>query len=148
MKNLVGKNVWLLDGDIKNGLSLGSKELYTIKKVKSGKECHDWSNHYIIEKDGKKLEVSEYQCVFPLNETGNKSADIEKYLTENGISLCSVSEHEDNTISAEIEGDWKHEHGWSNDLMSYIGYDFIDEDVIEDVEDDYYVSTHFYGPAA
>jgi len=141
MKNLLGKKVWKLDGDIYKGLSLGSKDLYTIKSVKKGRGC----NNYVIEKDGVKQEVSEYNCVVAMCDTGNKVADIFRYLTDNDACPSSADMTKKGGIAVSIEwGDWKHEHLWCDELMGYIGYKLDREKVTADDGSDCYSATRFY----
>ena len=41
----IGKKVWLLDGSRERGFELNSTETYTLKEVKSGKDCGTpWEN--------------------------------------------------------------------------------------------------------
>ena len=49
--------------------------------------------------------------------------------------------------NVEIEvywGDWKHDHRWCNDLMSYIGYECREEVVTEEDGSDCYSATHYF----
>ena len=58
---------------------------------------------------------------------------------------CEINENENGCISIEIEwGDWKHDHRWCNDLMSYIGYECRDEVVTEEDGSDCYSATHYF----
>ena len=144
-KKLIGKKVWLLDGDIYHGLTLGSKQTYTVKEVKSGKDCGDWADHYVVEKDsdGQTLEVCEFQVVFALQDD-----NIFRYLMDNEV-YADVSEIREGTVTVEINwGDWKHEHLWCRDLMGYIGYEKIDERVTEENGDDAYSAIHTYRKTA
>lgn len=143
----VGKKVWLLEGDVFKGLHLTSKETYTVKEVKPSCKCKRINvpcEHYVLEKDGKTIEVEEYNCIFVPDESMEKSAQIETFLSENGVYPYEVSE-DDKHVTVHIEwGDWKHDHAWCDTLMSYIGYEFEDEVETEEDGSDCYSSDHFY----
>ena len=137
----IGKKVWLLDGSLGMGFRLKSKKTFTVVEWKSGKEIHDWANHFVIKDDenGNAIEVKEYQVVFAL-EDGN----IHDYLGSNDV-CAEVSTNSIGVVAVGIEwGDWKHEHLWCKDLMEYIGYKEIGSEVTEEDGSDCYSATHYY----
>lgn len=70
--------------------------------------------------------------------------EVQKYLQEHEVFGEVFSINEDN-ICVEIEwGDWKHEHGYCDYLMSEIGYTKSGEDVTETDGSDCYSSIHYY----
>ena len=141
MENKIGKKVWLLDGTLERGFTLKNKEIFIIKEVKNGRDCNDWANHYVIEKDGKKIEVREFQCIFVPTEID----DIYNYLNENDACPSEVYKDSEECVVVQIDwGDWKHDHRWCNDLMSYIGYECRDEVVTEEDGSDCYSATHYF----
>ena len=92
---------------------------------------------------GQTLEVREFQVVFAL-----AGDNIYQYLADNEI-YAEVSDAPDGTVTVDISwGDWKHEHLWCRDLMSYIGYEKIDERVTEENGDDAYSAIHTYRKTA
>lgn len=48
------------------------------------------------------------------------------------------------TASIEIDGDWKHDHGYADYVMEQNGFKKLSENVIEDTECDWYNSIHYY----
>ena len=55
---------------------------------------------------------------------------------------------EDNgQINIDIDGDWKHDHGFCDNLMESLGYRKIDEFLLEPSEDDWYNARHIYKAA-
>ena len=141
----IGKKVWLFDGSLEHGFYLRSKDTFTLKEVKMGKDCHDWANHFVIEhdSDGQTIEVREFQVVFAL-----VGSNIYQYLSDNEI-YADVYENPEGIVSVEISwGDWKHEHLWCRDLMNYIGYTETDSRVTEDDDSDTYSVIHYYAKAA
>lgn len=149
MESKIGKKVWLLDGTLQTGFRLKSKDIFIVKDVKKPKECDDWCEHYIIEKDGKSIEVSEFNCIFVLTETNDKLTDIYNYLKSNELYPYDVFANSDDCVAVHIEwGDWKHEHGWCDDLMGYIGYVCGNEVVTEEDDSDCYSATHYYSKTA
>ena len=145
MENKIGKKVWLLDGTLQMGFRLKSKDIFIVKEVKDGRDCNDWANHYIIEKDGKSIEVREFQCIFVPTETDDELTNIYNYLKENGAYPSDVYKNGEDSVSVQIDwGDWKHEHRWCNDLMRYLGYTCGDEVVTEENGSDCYSATHYF----
>lgn len=135
----IGKKAWLLNGTVFNGLHLDDKTEYTINAVKSAKESNDFCEHIILQdKDGKLTEVKEYNVVVAFN--GNFT----EYLSDNDC-YADAGEESDGNVNVYIEmGDWKHSHLWCRDLMDYIGYKEIAEDVTEEDGSDCYSSIHIF----
>lgn len=137
----IGKKVWLLDGSLERGFQLKSKDTYTLKEVKLGKDCGDWANHFVIERDsdGQVMEVMEFQVIFSIVDN-----NIYEYLSYNDL-YAEVGETPIGAISVDISwGDWKHEHLWCKDLMRYIGYKEIGSRVTEEDCSDTYSAIHYF----
>ena len=136
----IGKKAWLLIGSALKGLHLDSKEEYTIKEVKSGKECNDYCEHIVLEdKDGKLIEVQEYNVII------TPSNGIEQYLSDNDCSVADVSNSSANKVAVTIEwGDWKHDHFWCEDLMGFIGYEQTKSKITEEDGSDCYSAIHYF----
>ena len=138
----IGKKVWLLDGSLKRGFQLKSKDTFTLKEVKSGKDCGDWANHFVIEhdSDGQVIEVREFQVIFSIVDN-----NIYEYLSYNDL-YAEVGENPNGgTVSVDISwGDWKHEHLWCRDLMRYIGYEEIGSETTEENGSDTYSAIHYF----
>lgn len=77
---------------------------------------------------------------------------IDKYLSDNKVWVESVYSDYDKDrnileISVEIDGDWKHDHLYADNLMgNYFGTDLsgIGEDILEESDNDSYYSCHTY----
>jgi len=46
--------------------------------------------------------------------------------------------------SIEIIGDWKHDHAYADYIMEQNGFKSISERIIDDTDDDWYISVHYY----
>ncbi len=54
---------------------------------------------------------------------------------------------ENDQIHIDIDGDWKHDHRFCDNLMESLGYTKIDEFLLEPSEDDWYSARHIYKAA-
>jgi len=124
--------------------------------IEPTRENNYYCNHYILV-DGRELyEVRSTDCVFVKNKDvfhkitpiGTESAEIDKYLYENGIFVDSVLHggfEEDDKLEIHIcRGDWKHDHMCCDYLMSIIGWQKVEERIDEDTQEDNYSSMHYY----
>ena len=74
-----------------------------------------------------------------------KATEIERYLNDNGFYPDSVYETRNNTMEITIlDGDWSHEPGLCRHLMSKIGYERQDIDVIDSYGEDSFSAVHTY----
>ena len=102
----------------------------------------------LVRNGNETKEIGYYECIVLPNEAIEcESQRINDYLSANGIygdvSNC------DGTVEVEITwGDWKHEHGFCDSLMSYIGYDCDDVQETEENGSDCYSAIHFYSKSA
>lgn len=70
--------------------------------------------------------------------------EIKNYLDENEVYPDEVNGGGDH-VSVTIEwGDWKHSHGYCDEVMEEIGYQLDDEEVTEENGSDCYSSIHYY----
>ena len=143
IENPINKKVYELVGN-EFAKKMNTDMVYTIIGVKDFNESNDWCGHYIISDiNGNEKEIREVDCVYIPRE--NCSCDderIAKFLEDNGV-YCNVYKHKI-IVSVEINGDWKHEHGWCDVLMGYLGYKKVNEEVIEENGSDRYSSIHRY----
>ena len=132
-KNDIGKKVWVLNGNIRDGFTLNSKKEWTIKDV----------NYpgVVVERNGKEFFTNAYAIVFPLIDN-----DIMAYLEANDVdNVLNVEKICIGGIRVNIEwGDWKHTHLWCDELMSYIGYKFMNEIETETNGSDCYSADRYY----
>lgn len=141
MDNPIDKKVYR----VVNGMMV-KKMSYTIIKVIEPQDTanNDWCNHYIIKsKSGYEVEVREYDVVFAPNDTLAEDEKICQFLNDNE---CPAEEIYSNgiVVAIQVNGDWKHSHGWCNVLMGYLGYELKAEQVTEENGSDWYESIHYY----
>ena len=143
MERNIGKKVWLFY-KVKYSTYLNKAKTYEIVKVLTPDECKDYCYHYVVkDNDGKEKEVREWEVVFTPQVIDNR-VNICKYLADNRCWAEELSENEETVILSISWGDWKHDHGWCDNLMSYIGYTCKDEVVTEENGSDCYSSDHYY----
>ncbi len=104
--------------------------------------------HLLVRNGNETKEIGYYECIVLPNEAIKcESQRIHDYLSANGI-YGDVSDY-DGTVEVEISwGDWKHDHGFCDHLMTYIGYNSDDEQVTEENGSDTYSAIHFYSKSA
>lgn len=149
--NPVGRKVNLL---VKKGIcswEMSDEVCEVISVVPWSQELNDWCQHYIVRKpDGTEAEIREVECVFSPDYTKNHINDtIRSFLNDNGVWADVYSQMEENIVIVNIDrGDWKHDHLWARNLMSYLGYVKVGEVVTEDDGSDCYSAEHTYIKAA
>jgi hypothetical protein len=73
----------------------------------------------------------------------NNLLEIQKYLQEKGI-YAEIDEYENELVVSIEWGDWKHEHGYCDYLMTLIGYTSTGQMVTEEDGSDCYSAEHYY----
>ena len=143
MEKIIGSKVCELVGD-EFSKKMNTEKAFIVVKVKGYDETKDWCQHYIIrDKDGNEKEIREVDCVAtPRENCSCEDERIAKFLEDNGV----YAEVYINRIIVNvfINGDWKHEHGWGDVLMGYLGYKKVNEEVTEENGSDWYGSIHRY----
>lgn len=145
MEKNIGKRVYELVKDGNWSYTINKEKTYTIVGYKSYEECNDYAPHYIIkDDDGNEKEVKDYEVVFCPKEDYKGDERIYRYLYDNGI-YADVYTNSDGEVEVSIDwGDWKHDHGWCETLMSYLGYQQDDVVVTEENGSDCYSARHYY----
>ena len=142
--NPVGTKVYtkINDGDL--SVIIDTTTICVVKEVKSYKEVNDITDHYICEtEDGKIREVRDWEVIAIPDYSLPVDEMIYRYLKANGVYADVWTSG--NEIAVHIDwGDWKHQHGWTRDLMEYLGYIKTEEDVTEEDGSDTYSATHIY----
>lgn len=108
---------------------------------------NDYCRHFIIKgEDGTEKEVREFECVFVPDTTKEETEMLYRYLSDNGVYADVYHySHDVPAIVVSISwGDWKHDHGWANTLMGYLGYTEIGNQVTEENGSDCYSAEHYY----
>lgn len=145
--SLVGRKVNLLE---KVGIcdwKMTDEVCEIVNVIPWSQELNDYCQHYIVKgADGKEREVREVECVFSPDYTKKHIDDtIHSFLNENGVWADVYSQMEGNIIIVNIDwGDWRHQHLWARDLMSYLGYVKVGEVVTEEDGSDCYSAEHTY----
>ena len=72
--------------------------------------------------------------------------EINSYLMENGIYAEYITNFHkiENIVIVSIDGDWKHDHRWAEDLMRYLGYTEIGNKVTDENGSDCYSADHYF----
>lgn len=120
-----------------------------ISVIPWSQELNDWCQHYIVRKpDGSEAEIREAECVFSPDTEKKGVSRIFQFLYDNGVYSevwSAIDGDNDNAVYVSIHwGDWKHEHLWARDLMSYLGYVKVGEVVTEEDGSDCYSAEHTY----
>ena len=143
MKEIIGNKVCELVGD-EFSKKMNTEKVFIVVNVKDCNEVQDWCQHYVIrDNDGNEKEIREVDCVAtPRENCSCEDERIAKFLEDNGV----YAEVYINRIIVNvfINGDWKHEHGWGDVLMGYLGYKKVNEEVTEENGSDWYGSIHRY----
>lgn len=143
MKKIIGNKVYELVGD-EFSKKMNTEKVFIVVNVKDCNEVQDWCQHYIIrDNDGNEKEIREVDCVAtPRENCSCEDERIANFLEDNGV----YAEVYINRIIVNvfINGDWKHEHGWGDVLMGYLGYKKVNEEVTEENGSDWYGSIHRY----
>ena len=144
-ENTIGKKVNLVE-DYGFCSRKMTDEVCEVVRVKDYKESNDWCEHYIVRgADGTEKEIREVDCVFSPNEDKNEDSRIFHFLDDNGVYAEVYVVRDTTAIEVNIEwGDWKHQHLWARDLMSYLGYTEIGNRVTEENGSDCYSAIHYF----
>lgn len=141
----IGRKVWAYERDGYTA-HLNKSAVYTIKEEVKDKNSEGTEFVYgfiLANENGEEKKVDYYDVVYLPNTELCEEAMIDKYLSDNDI-CCEVGK-EGPMISVDISwGDWKHEHGFCDILMSYIDYRIINEVLTEENGSDCYSAIHFY----
>ena len=143
MKEIIGSKVCELVGD-EFSKKMNTEKTFIVAKVKDYDEVDDWCQHYIIrDEDSNEKEIREVDCVAtPRENCSCEDERIAKFLEDNGVYAEVYTPHI--IVNVLINGDWKHQHGWGDVLMGYLGYKKVNEKVTEENGSDWYGSIHRY----
>ena len=128
--------------------TLDKEHTYEIVRVLGYDEVkNDYCRHFIIKgEDGTEKEVREFECIFVPDTTKEETEMLCRYLMDNGVYAVVYHYANGNpAIVVSIEwGDWRHSHMWGTDLMGYLGYTEIGNQVTEENGSDCYSANHYY----
>lgn len=144
--NPIGRKVNLL---VKKGLCSWkmSDEVCEITSVVPWtEELNDWCQHYIVRKpDGTEVEIRECDCVFSPDTEKPADCMAHDFLNDNGVWADVWHPYGIPALVVSISwGDWKHDHLWAKDLMSYLGYIEVGSKVTEEDGSDTYSAEHYF----
>ncbi len=148
MGTKIGKKVWLYEPMGEYSIRLSKEKVYEVvgenhPKDWNGNVMH-WVDKYSVrDEEGNEREVDYNYVVFVPNTDLNERDMVADYLENNALH-CDVYTEDDEIVASITWGDWKHDHGWSDNLMSYIGYLCVDEQVTEENGSDTYSADHYY----
>ena len=153
----IGRKVWLLEDKGAYCICKKDKTYLVVAIVEpkhnlpDGSVNTDWCDHFILQReDGTLFHEREYQCVVTPDESiKDISSRFYDCLRHNHLYPDEVYPNDDaenpESIIVHIDwGDWKHDHGWCDVLMGYLGYTCGDEQVTDENGSDCYSSTHYY----
>lgn len=145
-ENPIGRKVNLL---IQKGIcewEMSNDVCEIVGIVPWSQELNDWCQHYIVKlPDGTEKEIRECECVF--SPKTDKPADYmaHDFLNDNGVWAEVYPYHGTSALVVSISwGDYKHDHLWARDLMSYLGYTEIGNRVTEEDGSDCYSADHYF----
>lgn len=145
-ENVIGRKVNLLEKVSACSYNMGEEVCEIVNVIPWSQELNDWCEHYIVKKpDGTEVEVRECDCVF--SPKADKPADYmaHDFLNDNGVWAEVYPFHGTSALVVSIEwGDWRHQHLWARDLMSYLGYEEIGNRVTEEDGSDCYSAEHYF----
>lgn len=146
-ENVIGKKVNLLQGYGFCSKKMTDEVCEIVSVVPWSKELNDWCQHYIVRKpDGTEVEIREVDCVFSPNKEKATDNMIHDFLKDNGV-WAEVYQHNLSNAAYVVNiswGDWKHDHLWTRDLMSYLGYVEVCSKVTEEDGSDAYSAEHYF----
>ena len=146
-ENVIGKKVNLLEKVGICNWKMNDAVCEIISIVPWSKELNDWCQHYIVRKpDGTEMEIRECECVFSPNKEKPTDYMIHDFLNDNGV-WAEVYQYNQSIAAYVVSiswGDWKHDHLWARDLMSYLGYVEIGNKVTEEDGSDCYSAEHYF----
>ena len=143
----IGKKVWVMEE--KNYSWKPNKEkTWTIKDyIDWGDERlkGDYCPHLVLEDaEGNTKDIREWEVVVIPDTTLPVLDMVNKYISDNELYIDDISGN-DEAIAISIEwGDWKHSHGYLDELMKHLDYTCGDQIVTEENGSDCYSATHYF----
>lgn len=155
LEKVIGKQVWVLR---ESGYTyiLDKDHTYTVigrveigHNLPDGTVNNDFVPHLvIINENGTTEHIREYCAIItPDMSIKDDACRISKYLSDNTL-YAEVFVNSEGCPAVSISwGDWKHDHGFCDSLMRYIGYSCDDVVVTEENGSDCYSADHYYSKA-
>ena len=156
--NPIGKRVFRIVEKNYGFVPEEKKTFYKVEQVieskgtlPDGTTNNNWYDVYVIrpEKGGEAITLPYYEAIFAPDDSRPLDEKIYMYLRDNGIYSDVYLGHPLSSDSVNVSitwGDWKHEHGYCECLMRYIGYEEFHSEVTEENGSDCYSAVHYYLP--
>ena len=143
----IGKRVWLFENVSGWCARLVKDKVWVVESVHEPEG--DFYDYYLTVSNGdEKRNVYYYDTVVLPEDNEDEQYRIEKYLADNGFYFESICKEE--IVGVPLYrisiswGDWKHDHGWLDSLMGYLGYEAFNEIVTEENGSDCYSADHIF----
>lgn len=157
MRNLIdiiGKQVWVLVDNCGHGIyhidKSSKREVVGIvrrgENFPDGTENTDWYDHLVLRnEDGTSTHIKEYEAVICPENYADECSVVSRFLRDNRCYADEVWQENEIAVAVSIDwGDWKHDHGWCDSLMDYLGYSKIGEQETEEDGSDCYSAVHYF----
>lgn len=117
----------------------------TVVDVVKAEEAGGWQDTVTVTDGTDTFEIGEYDCVHaPDGNVADEVSRLYGYLSKNGI-YGEIWQNGGQLTELLVEwGDWKHDHGFADYLMSLVGYRCVGQNVTEDDGSDCYSAVHTY----
>ena len=144
----VGKSVWLFENVSGWCTRLVKDKVWTVESVHKGDGEKFYEDYFVVSNGDEKREVVYYDTVVLPEDNEDEQYRIEKYLADNGFYFEDICE--ERILDVPLYrisirwGDWKHDHGWLDSLMAYLGYEAFNEILTEENGSDCYSSDHIF----
>ena len=146
----IGKKVWVFEEENHYFPRLNKDKVWVVESLHEPDENnYDYYFTLALANGEDRKKVYWYQVVvLPDGSIDDELSRISKYLSDNGFYNDEMW-HE-RILDTELVrisvswGDWKHDHGWLNDLMSHIDYDCFGTVVTEEDGSDCYSADHIF----
>lgn len=143
----INKKVWVFETEGHILPKLNQDKVWTIVSLHEPDETMD-DFYYTISDGNESRNVLWYRVVVTPDNTRNETDRIYTYLHDNGFYddgvWCKRVLDTQLIYIAKDWGDWKHDHGWLDDLMSHLGYDCLNTIVTEENGSDCYSAEHIF----
>ena len=143
----IGKQVWAFENEGHILPELNQDKVWVVESLHEPDDTHH-DYYFTIVNGEERKEVLWYEVVVTPDNTRNETDRIYTYLRDNGFYDDGVWYEKilDTQLIriAKDWGDWKHDHGWLDDLMSYLGYDVFGCVVTEEDGSDCYSAEHIF----
>ena len=144
----VGKRVWLFENVSGWCTRLAKDKVWVVESIHEpdGKEFYE--QYFTVSNGNEKRNVNYYNTVVLPEDNEDEQYRIEKFLSDNGFYFENICEED--IVGVPLYrisvswGDWKHDHGWLDSLMNYLGYEAFNEIVTEENGSDCYSADHIF----